>query len=493
VNIIRSYWTYRGYVYFSLNLSTLDFEPFQREKQTAESFSTRFNLNPSILTWILNENQISTLPESSPKTRESSPTNCLLLIPFTTRTRPLGVLAVQIRHNADDLLTMQVLNILKLASGYASTSIENSILCQDLIDKNSRLEEIRTVTSNILESLVNGVLAFNTNHEIIHVNHNASVMFGIQDSDPVGKNYLDALPVPLAELVHLLFEKTLKEEFVMDYQVDYELSGGVILPYGISTSLLKDSKSELLGMTLVARDMTATRELDRLRSLDKLKSDFVSTVSHELRSPLATMKAYIDTLINRVDPDDAENRNLFLKTIETEAERLSCLVNDMLDIARIESGRIQMEFTRMQVNEIIENVGKLCRMQTDRHRIEWEIREGLPRINIDKDRMTQILHNLVNNAVKYSPEGGDIRILAYEDQSAVRIEVSDQGLGIKPEDLKHLFEKFYRVNSQQTSNIGGTGLGLAIVQKLVELHGGKIEVESEFGKGSTFRIILPVR
>lgn len=490
ISIIKANWKYGGFVYFRLLPEDLSFASYQEEATTPEYIRQHFDINQSILTWILNEKQISILP---PNTEDLADKSSLLLIPFYTAKKLLGVIGILLEVNADEVLTVQTLDILNMAAGYASTSMENSLLYEDLRNQNQNLETMRAFTGNILESLVNGIVTFNMGGNITHINHNALVMFGIQDTDPIGKHFLDVLPNSLAEMVHLLFEQTKRDGFVMDYQLEYELSGGVTIPYGVSTSLLRDEENNLLGMTLIARDMTASRELDRLRSLDKLKSDFVSTVSHELRSPLATIRAYIDTLINRVDPGDSETRSMFLKTIEEEADRLSTLVENMLNIAAIESGKIQLELQHMPIYEIVENVGKLCQVQSQKHSIHLDLKPDLPKINLDKDRMTQVMYNIVNNAIKYSPDGGDIDIRVYEQASAIRVDVQDHGMGMKPENMKNLFQKFYRIESMQTSNIGGTGLGLAITKKLVELHGGKVEVASEYGKGSTFSIILPIK
>jgi len=489
ISIIKTYWDCKGFVCYNLDFKTLDFVSSYSDAIDSDFIYNNFDVNPSIFTWILNEKQISTLPAHSADKSNLS----LLLIPLSTVTKLLGVLSIVIEHDADELLNMQTLEILNLAAGYVSTSMENSILYEDICNKNIHLEHMRAFTSDILESLNNGIITFNMEREITHINQNAVAMFGITEVDPVNQSYLDVLPPAIAELTHLLFEQTVKDGFVIDYQIDFELSEEIILPYGVSTSLLRDESNKLLGMTLVARDMTASKELERLRSLDRLKDDFVSTVSHELRSPLATMKAYIDTLMNRVEADDIETRDMFLKTIETEANRLAVLVENMLDIASIESGKISLELQHMHVNEIVESVAKLCQVQTTKHKITIEIADNLPKINLDKDRMTQVMHNIVNNAIKYSPDGGDIIIKVKEMQSAIYISVEDNGLGIKEDDLKQLFNKFFRVDSMKTSNIGGTGLGLAIVKKLVELHGGKINITSEYEKGSIFTVILPVQ
>ncbi|MBN2145342.1 MAG: PAS domain S-box protein [Candidatus Aureabacteria bacterium] len=488
ISIIRSFFQCSGYIYYRLSQEDLSFVSSYNDLIDDAYVQNLYDINESILTWILNEKQISTISAS----KEENKNSCLLAVPFLTVGQLLGVMLVQINSRADDLLTLQTREILQLAAGQASIAIENVILYENLREQNSDLEKMKKFTTNILESLINGVITFNGKREITHLNHNASVMFGISDINAVGRHYQQVLPKSLAEMVRILIEQTERDGFVMDYQMEFELPGGVTIPYGLSTSLLRDENEELSGITLIARDMTASRELQRLRDLDKLKDDFVSMVSHDLRSPLATIRAYIDTLVNRVDPEDVDSRTMFLKTIEDETHRLSSLVENMLDIASIESGKIQLECKHMHLDEIVNNVAKLCQMQTQIHTIVPDIALGLPKVNIDKDRMTQVIYNLVNNAVKYSPNGGEIRVKVFEKESSIRVAISDQGMGMKPDDMSRLFQKFYRINNAQTSNIGGTGLGLAIVQKLVALHGGKIEVDSVLSKGSTFTVILPV-
>ena len=182
-----------------------------------------------------------------------------------------------------------------------------------------------------------------------------------------------------------------------------------------------DENYETIGTTVVSRDMTASRELDRLRTLDKLKNDFVSTVSHELRSPLTTIKAYLDTLLNRVEEDDKETRTMFLETIDREANRLSNLIEDMLDLSRIESGKIQLELEYIDITDIVKEVINLCQMQSETHKIHSEIPEKISRIMADKDRLMQILINLLNNAIKYSPNGKNIWVKMEEKESSLRI------------------------------------------------------------------------
>lgn len=489
VHIIKNYFPYKAHVYYTLNYDDLSLHPVGDVLNQHALLHHHFEINESILIWVLNENQIVTVEPINDSLKDSV---SLVAIPLNTTSRMIGVMVFEIMAKGDVILTATTREILEIAASQASTSIENIFLYEDMQQKNKNLHKIKAFTSNILESLVNGIIAFNTEREIIHINHNASVMFGILDQNPVGKHYKTVLPVAFAEILHILFEQTEKDGYVMDYQMEFELPGGVVIPYGISTSILRDENSESLGITLVARDMTASRELERLRSLDQLKNDFVSTVSHELRSPLATIRAYIDTLVNRVDKDDIEARDMFLKTIEEEANRLTTLVENMLDIASIESGKIQLELSRMPVDTIILSVAKLCQMQSQIHTVKTEIADNLPMLSLDKDRMIQVLYNLVNNAIKYSPDGGDVTVRAYEKDSALHISVVDQGMGLKPEDLKQVFNKFFRVNSMKTSNIGGTGLGLAIVKKLVELHHGKLDVSSKYGEGSTFSVILPI-
>ena len=486
--IIEDKFTVKGYIYFDTP-EPGKIEPLFSEHLTEWDITEKYGINKSILEWVINEKQISNVPAVTDEDEGSS----LLMIPFLTATHSCGLISVSIETRADDALTVQVSEILKLSAAQAATAIENVRLYKDIEEEKHSISDLKNFMYNILDSLINGVITFDNEKKITHINRNAYIMFGIIEVEIVGKRYNKCFPEHLVSIMDFILKETQDKGFVLDYQVNYELVGGVTIPLGISTSMLRNDSYETIGITVVSRDMTASRELDRLRNLDKMKSDFVSTVSHELRSPLTTIKAYLDTLINRVDEDDKETRNMFLATIDKEANRLYSLIEDMLDLSRIESGKIQLELEFMDITEVVKEVISLCKMQTEKHTIHSDIPDKLPKVMADKDRLTQVFINLLNNAIKYSPEGKNIWVKMEGKDNSLRISFRDEGMGLKEEDKYKVFEKFYRVDSQQTSNIGGTGLGLPVVKKLVDMHHGKIEVETEVGKGSEFIVLLPVK
>ncbi len=229
----------------------------------------------------------------------------------------------------------------------------------------------------------------------------------------------------------------------------------------------------------------------RLKELDRMKSEFLSTAAHELRTPLTSILGFSEILLKR--KLDEERRNKFLKIINEESMSLSALINDLLDLSRIESGRgFKITKVPIQIKEVIlENVD-IFQAQGDKHTFKVNLPDDLVKIEADKDKINQVIENLISNAVKFSPEGGEITVSIKEAKDELKINISDSGIGIPEKDLPHIFEKFYRADNASSEAIGGTGLGLSIVKYIVESHGGRISAESKLGKGSTFSFTLPL-
>jgi two-component system phosphate regulon sensor histidine kinase PhoR len=238
--------------------------------------------------------------------------------------------------------------------------------------------------------------------------------------------------------------------------------------------------------------MLALKELERLRQLDELKSEFVSNVSHELRSPISVIKSYVETLLDQVDPSDYQTQREFLTVVNNETDRLAALVSDLLDISRIESGKFEMELSLVALTDIVQGVLRSLGDKSSRHKIAVDIPSDLPDISADADKMIQVFLNLLDNAIKFSPDGGNISIKAGVRGKMVRCDISDQGIGIAEMDIPHIFKKFYKVDNSDNYEISGTGLGLSIVKHIIESHRGKISARSKPGKGSTFSISLPL-
>ena len=231
---------------------------------------------------------------------------------------------------------------------------------------------------------------------------------------------------------------------------------------------------------------------ERLKELDRMKSEFLSTAAHELRTPLTSILGFSEILLKK--KLDEERRNRLLKIINEESVSLSALINDLLDVSRIESGRgLEIRKAPIDLKDIILKNVNFFQVQTDKHTFKIDIAFNLPEIELDKDRIGQVIENLLSNAIKFSPKGGKIEVTLQKSNKNLRVTVSDAGLGIPKKDLPYIFDRFYRADNISGQAIRGTGLGLAITKYIIESHKGKIWVESNPGKGSTFGFTLPIK
>jgi two-component system, OmpR family, phosphate regulon sensor histidine kinase PhoR len=238
------------------------------------------------------------------------------------------------------------------------------------------------------------------------------------------------------------------------------------------------------GALIVVQDLT------RLRRLETVRRDFISNVSHELRTPLASLRALTETLQDGA-LDDPPAARRFLSRIETEVDALTQMATELLDLSRIESGQIILEFAPVSPYKLLVSAVDRMKLQAERAglTLRLDCPSGTPNVRADQSRLEQVLVNLIHNAVKFTKPGGEVLLFAQADKGVVRFGVRDNGAGIPSDDLLRIFERFYRVDRSRTG--GGTGLGLSIARHLIESHGGKIWVESEEGRGSTFYFTIP--
>jgi PAS domain S-box-containing protein len=254
--------------------------------------------------------------------------------------------------------------------------------------------------------------------------------------------------------------------------------------YLVHTLPVKDESGETSAGMAMTQDITQRTEVERL------KDEFISTVSHELRTPLASLRGFAELMLEREFPPDKRQR--FLSIIHGETVRLTNLINDFLDLQRIESGRQAYHLERVKLTDLLPESIALFAQVDEKHTLRLEMPDALPSVHADKDRIRQVLSNLLSNAIKFSPEGGEVVVGARQEGAYVEVWVADQGVGIPAEAISQLFSKFFRVDNNQTRHIGGTGLGLALVKELIEAHQGRVWVDSEVGRGSTFFFTLPV-
>jgi PAS domain S-box-containing protein len=250
----------------------------------------------------------------------------------------------------------------------------------------------------------------------------------------------------------------------------------------VRTDPMFDEDGRMSRIVHVISDISERKEIERM------KNEFVSRVSHELRTPLSSLRGFAELMLEREYP--ADKRRHFLEVIQRESERLGRLINDVLDLQRIESGRQVLRLGPVSLSGLAAEAAETFASGDPRHRIVVEVEGDLPPVRADADSLRQALNNLVSNALKYSPDGGEVRVGARLQEEEVLVWVSDQGVGIPAEALPHIFSKFYRVDNTVTRKIGGTGLGLALVKDIVELHGGRVWAESQVQKGSVFYFTL---
>jgi PAS domain S-box-containing protein len=259
---------------------------------------------------------------------------------------------------------------------------------------------------------------------------------------------------------------------------------GRLVPLSVSAAPVKDSNGGILGIVEVFRDISREMEIDRM------KSDFVSTVSHELRTPLTAIMGFVELLLIRDPPE--HTRRQWLEVIQTESRRLAALIDDLLDLSRIESRRISLQLEPLDLAEVVSARFEALEPSLDKHRLKQALPPRLPRVNADRLRLERILDNLLSNAIKYSPGGGEVTVSACREGDYVRVSVSDQGVGIPADKLDKLFQRFQQLEPFTRRRWSGVGLGLSISKASVELQGGRIWAESEVGKGSTFHFTLPI-
>jgi signal transduction histidine kinase len=276
-----------------------------------------------------------------------------------------------------------------------------------------------------------------------------------------------------------------------DYSVLYvegklEHRSGSTLSVGITYAPLFDDRGRLRNIIGNVRDITKFKEAE------EAKSTFISVISHELRTPVSLMKGYASTLRREDAEWDRDTVLNGLQVIEEEADKLAKLIDNLLDVTRLQAGTIKMKFSPVQIDRLAERVAERFQTQTELHTIRTSFPADLPPVYADEGRIEQVLANLLSNALKYSPEGGEVVISGEVVKNRLQVSVSDEGIGMSVDQQERVFERFYRVDNALSRETQGAGLGLYIVRSIVEAHGGTIWLESEPGQGTTFTFTLPL-
>lgn len=401
--------------------------------------------------------------ETPQKIKTSYLVKTLVYVPLKIHGKVIGVLGVDNRETITQF-TEEHIRLLNALADYAAIAIENARLFQESEAERKKLE-------SILTEVEDGVIVLDVYHRLLLINRTAREAFNLTEEQVIGLPARDVfVGTPLSDLIeNHLNSKRYRDE--------------VTLEDGRTFNALLSS-IEGVGVVIAMQDITHLKELDRI------KSDFVNAVSHDLRSPLTAILGYVE-LIERVGEVNEQQRE-FIRRVQISVRNITELINDLLDLGKIESGfdtRKEVVALDAILKLTIEEMAKQAEEKA--LQLELSVEDNLPKVFGDPTRLRQLINNLVSNAVKYTPAGGKVSVSARAENEQLILQVSDTGPGIPPSDQPYIFDKFYRASNVPTDT-PGTGLGLAIVKSIVENHQGRIWVESTVGKGTTFTVVLPL-
>jgi PAS domain S-box-containing protein len=417
------------------------------------------------------------------------PARSILCVPMRTRARVIGAIEV-INKRDGTLFSEQDISLLTVIAQHAAMFLEIAELYgvlerrvdlanKELRSANQELSTEKAKIEAIINRMADGVIAADSQGRLVLVNDAAEKMLGLSENDSIGKPVGEGLANP--DVAHMLAADQQATEDARELAL-----GDPVQRVVRARSARVADEQGLAGRVVVLTDITDLRELDRT------KTDMVSFVSHELKNPLATIKGFAGLIRERApDPSQQEHAEL----IGRQAGRMTRMIEDFLNIARIDMGR-ELDINCQPIDDPRATIGEAIAAESQGrpdHRFAVRVDPSTPAFRADPDKLYQILVNLINNAVKYSPDGGTVTVeLGPENRDQVRFSVRDEGIGLSPEHMRHLFKRFRRVPDGSGSRVEGTGLGLFLTRRLVQAHGGRIWAESTPRAGSTFHFVLPV-
>lgn len=342
------------------------------------------------------------------------------------------------------------------------------------------LTDERNRSSAILGSMVEGVAVVAGDERILFCNWAFEQILELPEGSSQGRTLVEALRQ--ADLIDLVRRALPGAE-----EITGEVEVGTVRRRNFSVTAAPVRAAGTNGAVLVLHDITELRRLERVRR------DFIANVSHEFKTPLTAIQGFAETLLNGA-LDDRANRRRFVEIIREHARRLARLTDDLLKLSRIEAGRLELEIRPVPVEALINGCVETARLKAEAKGIEIhvEMQRGAPAVRGDGVRLGEVLQNLLDNAVQYTPGGGRVEVISSPNGKDVVFTVADTGIGIPEADLERIFERFYRVDAARSREAGGTGLGLSIARHIVEAHGGRIWVESAVGLGSRFHFSVPI-
>jgi len=402
----------------------------------------------------------------------------LAIVPLVSRDRVIGAMALD-HVEAGKRFGQEQISLAMTIGSQAAAAIENARLHEQTMEEKAKTEVV-------LQETFGGIVVVDDNLRIVSMNPGAELITGYGVEEVLGTYISDVFGAEIAGPDTPLTRAC--------------KTGERVPPVEITISGRLGSRDVLLGATplstaggLPSHCLLSFADISKLKEVDRLKSNIVANVSHELRTPLSSIKAYTELLLLGAEQPDLELRRTWLSVIDRETDRLAALINNLLDLSRLESRLVKVIKEPLHLGEVIADVVALLKVQAEQRHIEIEldVQPGLPQLMAEEGLIRSVAKNLVSNAIKFSHDGGHVHIWVSEDNGNLKFSVEDKGVGIPQDAIPHLFTKFFRVPSPAVAEMQGTGLGLALAREAVIAHGGHIEVESTLGKGSRFTVILP--
>ncbi len=401
-------------------------------------------------------------------------------LPLTVRQRLIGV--IFIFRSYSSMFSTNDRALLQSFADQAAIAVHNAQLYTQVRREKQRLDAL-------LDSAADGILILTPDHLVERCNRAFARMIGVSLEEIQGKSH-DAILHWALRPEGLTLEQAeaggwpLTAHATLYVEGDLNRPNGLPLPVGVTYAPLLTPEGSLVNIIATVRDIT------RFREAEELKTTFISVISHELKTPVALIKGYVGTLRREDASWDRSVVQDSLKVIEEEADHLTALIEDLLDATRLQAGGLKLNRADVSMPELVERIAERFRTQSSQHTIVVDLPKDFPIILADEERLAQVVSNLLSNAIKYSPEGGEIRLGGQIRSDQVIVCVSDQGPGVAPEDIPHIFDRFYRSTSAARTT-KGAGLGLYLSRAVVEAHGGRIWVDPKPGDGARICFSLP--
>jgi PAS domain S-box-containing protein len=394
---------------------------------------------------------------------------------------------------------------------------------ENALAERRRAQETVLQLAAIVESSADAIAGTTTGGQILSWNSGAEKLFGYTADEMIGQDVALLVPDERLQELESVARRINAGESIEEHQTRGRRKDGTEVDVSLTVSPIRDARRRVTGTAVIARDITHMKrqqsqlqallakervaradaeaaqrafaeQNERLRELDRLKDEFISLVSHELRTPLTSIRGYLELLLDGGAGELSEDQSRFLAVVDRNSRRLMHLVGDLLFLAQVEAGKLALELGEVDVDHLVAECVEGAKPIADEKGIELSSEvEPTPSMVGDRGRLSQVLDNLVSNALKFTPDGGRVTVRVSTHDGVTVVEVEDNGMGIAPEDQEQLFDRFFRSSEATERAIPGTGLGLTIAKAIVERHEGAIEVESTPGEGTTMRVRLPVR